>query len=112
YISPVPIPCFDWQVSASVDGSIYWFTAYLWEVESESEYSRVAKIIAFDLHTHRFHAVPHPHQFGARKRSDLIQLMNLRDQVWIVEQTHDWSLEMWRKMDDDDKGGWGKNVFD
>ncbi|XP_010451063.1 PREDICTED: F-box/LRR-repeat protein At2g43260-like [Camelina sativa] len=59
YISHVPIPCFNGQPSASVNGSIYWFTAYLWLTDAD-QYSTTAKIIAFDLHTHRFRAVHHP----------------------------------------------------
>lgn len=102
YISHVPIPCFNGQPSASVNGSIYWFTAYLWL--TDAEYSTTAKIIAFDLHTQRFRAVHHP-PFGARIPSYSIHLVNLRDQVWIVEQTVN-CLDMWSM----DRGGdaWGK----
>ncbi|CAA7050641.1 unnamed protein product [Microthlaspi erraticum] len=98
YVSSVPIPCPDGQASASVNGSIYWFTVYLWV--PRSEYSATAKIIAFDLHTHRFRAVCHPPLFDARIPSSSIQLVNLRDQVWIVEQTPS-CLEMWSM----DRGG-------
>ncbi|CAH2076846.1 unnamed protein product [Thlaspi arvense] len=118
YVGQVPVPCFACQPSASVNGSIYWFTAYVWETEA-SEYSTEAKIVAFDLHTQSFRAVPHPRDFCVTKPSFRIQLMNLRDQRWIVEQSHcprphprvvlDWSeikarlfldydqsLDMWR----------------
>lgn len=105
YISHVPTPCFHGQVSASVNGSIYWFTAYLWL--TDAEYSTTAKIIAFDLHTHRFRAVHHP-PFGARIPSPRTHLVNLRDQLWIVEQTPDFCLKMWSM----DRGGdaWGKCI--
>ncbi|CAA7050638.1 unnamed protein product [Microthlaspi erraticum] len=107
YVSSVPIPCPDGQASASVNGSIYWFTVYLWVPYSEySDYSETAKIIAFDLHTHRFRAVCHPPLFDARIPSSSIKLVNLRDQVWIVEQTPS-CLEMW-SMDRGGDDAWEK----